>query len=759
MSDSISIESISDTLETQDSNDAKSMIELPISSTITNIKKTKISITTDKQQMIQQFKLNHGLFLNGSSIEPSKQAIIDSGYLDINVFEEEPVVYTSINDPLCPTNLLAYNNINVGFNYNIQLSDVCINFPIAEITYKGNLLESFSKCTDNEKKLHMMYGHFLAMKFLVGGQLFIKGINLSTSEQIDVLKFDLFKAYNSAKYSRNIPFNNIFDLNLLPRIETLDGKKLSTHEELSIWMNNLYQKKVIEIISYEDIIPISQLRDITFSSDIFENFNEKQPGIANFGGKLSLEDWVGDSLHDNLMSWASNYRLFQGLVFNKNNEIEISKKFAINFIDELPKVKQSDKNYLKAIKPSTKLEVNLISNNILTIKNFNSHPFIKSNVKSYGNYNHVLIKFEKYEIFLNKDNIKLSKEFEESIEKALDSMNPFEALQDIFNEYGHFFPLKIVLGRSLKSIIPNNSSNTINDHIDLKPPIFESIKPHLDKLNISYFLTQKGNIVEENNLSNWINNSKNLEIIEFDNIIPLYEVLKAVQRKKIEKIFVNDFKIIMTGITDLRDLNNNNVEYYKHINVEPTLDDDNYRVFGSIISKNYSKLEEFFVNFGLCEFNGFYAIISKLIETSINISECYVLWMIVGNPSKLSVFSPNNRVCKVTCFEKSITYQPNKTKYYIEPPLQLSRGYVISVHTYDPSTDYEHIVKLDSWKHGAINVQMVKPTIEVNDIDISVCILTSVHKRLKIDVGNEISSECSFDLLGYILTENNYNEN
>ncbi|CAG8702194.1 4167_t:CDS:1, partial [Funneliformis mosseae] len=713
-----------------------------------------ISLTTDKQQMIRQFKLNHDLILNRSSIQPSKQALVDNGDFDfdISLFKKEPLVYTSINDSLG-----LINNNNVAGSKN--LSDICINFPIAEIKYKGNLLKSASKYTYDEKTLQDMYGHFLAMKFLVGGQLFIKGINSTATTQIDILKFDLFRAYYSAKYSRNIPFDNLFDLNLLPRIETLDGKLLYTHEELSNWMNNLYQKKVIELISYEELIPISQLTS-SKSLDNFENFNELKLGIANFDKKLSFEDWVGDSLHDNLMSWASNFHLFQGLIFNKNNEIEISKKIAINFINELPKVNPSDKNYLKVIKPSTKLEVNLISNNIFTIKNLHSFPFIKSNVKGYGNYNHILIKFEEYEIFLNKDNINPTKEFEEAIEKALDSMNPFEALQKIFDEYGHLFPQRIVLGRSLKNITSNNSSNSIIEHIDLKPSIFESIKPHLDKLNISYLLTQKGKIVEENNWSNWIKNSKNLEIIEFDNIVSFYEVLKAVQRKKIDDILVNDFKIIMTGITDLRDLDNKNVEHYKRINVEPRLKDDDYRVFGSIITKNYSKLKEFYVNFGLCEFNGFYALISKLIvETSINIAECYVLWMVVGNPSKLSAFSPNNRECKVKCFEKSFTYQPNKSNYNIELPLKLSHGNVIFVHTYDSSTNYEHIVKLDSWKDSAINIQMVKATNDSIDINLSICILTSGHKKLKIDNTNEVSSECSFDLLGYILTAGFYNEN
>src|SRR5207248_4307906 len=115
-------------------------------------------------------------------------------------------------------------------------------------------------------------------------------------------------------------------------------------------------------------------------------------------------------------------------------------------------------------------------------------------------------------------------------------------------------------------------------------------------------------------LTNWIQDTNNyLEIIEFDDIIPLYKILGVEKQKKIENILNNNhLRIIMTGITDLKDLDNNNVEHYKRINVESPLEDENYEVFGSIISEKYSKLEGFYVNFGLYDFNGFYAIIKKL---------------------------------------------------------------------------------------------------------------------------------------------------
>ncbi|CAB4423115.1 unnamed protein product [Rhizophagus irregularis] len=50
------------------------------------------------QEIIQKLKLNHGLFLNDYIIKPSEQAIYDDdGELDMSLYDEQPLVYTSIN--------------------------------------------------------------------------------------------------------------------------------------------------------------------------------------------------------------------------------------------------------------------------------------------------------------------------------------------------------------------------------------------------------------------------------------------------------------------------------------------------------------------------------------------------------------------------------------------------------------------------------------------------------------------------------------
>ncbi|EXX62872.1 hypothetical protein GLOIN_2v1773839 [Rhizophagus irregularis DAOM 181602=DAOM 197198] len=536
---------------------------------------------------------------------------------------------------------------------------------------------------------------------------------------------------------------------------------------------------MIDIISYDNLISISQLRlnKSLVDSDL-ETFKEKQPGVVNFKEKLSLKKWVEDAVNDNLIIWTKNFGLFQGLIINNNDEIEISKKIPVNII-KIPEANSINKSYLKLIKPSTKLEFTLFSNHIFS-ENLSTFPFIKNNDKTYKGYNHVLVKCEKREILLNTDSIKPTKkfegirtksripEFEQSMEKALNGMKPLKVLQDIFDEYGHLFPKRIVLGRYFKNILQDLSSpNTFNDVND-----YNKILETLDDLNISYLLTQNGRIIEKNDLHDWIQNNENLEIVEFDNIIPLYEILGIEQQRRIDDILKDNYRIIMTGVTDLKDLNNDDDDHYKRIDFELSFESENYQVFGSIFSKNKSILkrsEEIYVNFGLYDFNGFYAIMKKIKETSIDITECYVSWVVIGKPSQLSVFSPSNRELQVDYIKKTIKLQPDNDKlnYTFDSSFTLHEEYTIFVHANDLSISYEpnNIIKIVEWNERFINVQ-IESAYETansdhedndcleNEIDLHICILSTNCRYLKIDNAKE---ECPLNIVGYILDKENFN--
>ncbi|PKY26105.1 hypothetical protein RhiirB3_441297, partial [Rhizophagus irregularis] len=664
---------------------------------------TTLKSIIKQQLMIQQFNLNHRLFLNRYSIEPSKQAVFtEDGELNISLYEGQPLVYTSIND----RNSLELDD-------SLRPSDICINFPVADITYTFDLSESFSNFMDDDKgKLCEIYGHLFPRKILIGGKLFI-----------DNLKSFLLKlVHDSTRYKKEISFDNLSALDFFPKILTSDGINLDTREKLTDLMNNLFHDDRVEIISYNNLVPISQLKSETILLE-----DEIQPGVANFKEKLTLENWVKNSKY---ARWVEEFQLLRGLIIDQSSETRISNENAIDLIN-ISDVNSNDKFYLKIVKPTTILEEILINNNIISTnsdEDISTFPFIKvSDDLSYEDRVHFLVKGERHNILLNRINIKPSEKFQQAIEKALESMEQLIHLQEVFDEYGHLIPLNITLGKSLKNTIENSSH--ILKRIDLASPVFESLKSHLADFSIPCLLTQKGDIVEENDLSKWIQNTKNdLEIIEFDNIIPLYDILEVEQKKKIDIILNkgNNFKIIMTGSTDLKD---SDITKQIIISIEPSLKNKNYEIFGSIISKNNSRLKDIFVTFGSYEIDKFTATI-KTSNRNVNIKECNILWMMIGNPSKLSVFSPNNREIHVGYVKQSIKLQRKNSSYSVKTSHKLFQGYGISINCFRPIN-----IKFAGWSKNCVHLNISNSGIDFNhiqpNVEIAVCTLHS-------DLGNSL---------------------
>ncbi|RGB40046.1 hypothetical protein C1646_800907 [Rhizophagus diaphanus] len=700
------------------------------------------SSLSKQKQIIQQFNLNHGLFLNGYNIEPSKQAVFtEDGELNMRLYEGQPLVYTSINDRNSRINLLDFNSDDndVKLDESLRPSDICINFPVAEITYTADLSKTFSNFINDDKgKLYDMYGHHFPRKIFIGGKLFIDGLKSFTSTQIDIFITYLTWIYNTAKYGKEIPFNNLSALNFFPKILTPDGINLNSHEKLTKWMNDLYQDDTVEIISYNNLVPIYQLK-----SDTISLVEEIQPGVANFKEKLTLENWINNTKY---IRWVKEFQLHRGLIIDKKLKLRISKENAIDLIN-IPNVNSSDKFCLRIVKPATTLDDTLIDNNVFSDnEDISSFPFIKvSDDLSHEDYAHFLVKCEQYKVLLNRDNIKPSEKFKLIIERALEDMKPLIFLQEIFENYGHFIPLSMILGKSLKNTIENSSHTS--KRIDLESPVFESLISHLADFNIPCLLTPKGDdIIEGNRLSEWVQNINNdLEIIEFNNIIPLYDILEVKQKKEIDIILNkrNNFRIIMTGSIDLK---YSDITKQLIVGIRPPVEKKNYEIFGSIVSKNNSKkLKDIFVTFGSYEIDQFTATIRT--TKKINIKDYYILWMMIGNPSELSVFGPNNREIQVEYVKQSIKLQHNNS-YSITTSHQLSQGYDVSIKCFKPIE-----IKFAGWSKNCVhlnisNTKSIKS--DIDNVEIAICVLNSGHEKSWIDINAKKYS------IGCILTENNY---
>jgi hypothetical protein len=712
-------------------------------------------------QMIEKYKLNHGLFTDGYSIKLSKQAAVLTESIKIENFItlddiQQSSVYISIND-----------SNSMSFNEDLKPSEICINLSLSGITLNVDYIKSL---TIHEKEI---YDHLVfAKKYTMGQKLFIDDLSSYTSQQINTFKLFLIWALDSAKSvinDINDQFSDFFILNFFPKIRTLDEKSLNNPEELIKWIKNLYKEgEGYDVIFYNDFIPLSEL-----NFDMSSFANGKQPGVVNFKEKMSLEMWIGYSLYSNLIKWIKEFNLLQGLIIKKGLNSKSSDKIAFNFVD-IPNIDIINKSYVEFITRTTMLEELFLSKRIFSVKDVESFQFVKEIItpddvyKTYCGY--LMVKSEQYVISLN-DSIKPSEDFKQAVEKALESINPFTDLQKVFDEYGQLFPTRIVLGKLYRNTLREFCiSENANKKEDLGANPFETLKPYLEDTNTTLFLTGKYDIcVKANTLSNLSNYTNDrLEIVELDNLVSTHRLLEIEQQNKIDNLMnmKDDLKIIMAGIDDLRDLHFAKDGCYKDIDTKVRFNEFNgvnFYIFGSIISKDNTKVEDVFIQFLINRHDGFSALIIPLSETSAYIKECYILWMIVGIPSKLNVFSPRNRELHFNFiieedvkfrFDDDDSYYPIKTSH------QLKKGDFVFVNAYIP-IGYD--VKFVKWSKNTIYIKVFKDYVVSEDFpihddddgirDVRICVFPSDYKVLKFDNRNE---ECCLDLIGHTLTDENF---
>ncbi|GES99674.1 piwi domain-containing protein [Rhizophagus clarus] len=717
--------------------------------------------------LIKELKLDHGLFMDGNSMKLGEQPVVRIESLELEnarsyrEYEDiRPSVYISIND-----------GNTKSFNEAIKPSELCIDLPTSDYTYSINDVGSL-KSSNIEKDT---YNHMLfAKQFTVGQKLFIDDLSSYTPKQINTFKLLLIWALDSAKSIIKGQFSDYFFLNFFPNIRTLNGKKLNNPEELIRWMNDLYGGEDIEAIYYDDFVPLSE-SDL----DISTFTNSKQPGIVNFKEKMSLEMWIGNSLCSNLIRWVMKFHFLQGLIikkdFCKGIILEFSDRTALNFVN-VPDIEIINKSYVEIIIPKTSLEDLFINRNMYSVKDVQSFQFAKDiitpeDVFNVGYLGYLMVKCEQYVITLNVT--KLSKEFKQAAENAIESMNPITDLQNLFDEYGQAFPTRIVLGKLYRfplriyNLAKNSSSLTRKEELGETP--FESLKPYLDCFDVTHFFKDddgKVTTIEAEclqNLSNYTDD--NLGIVEFDNVISTHHLLDMEQQNKIDTILnvKDNYKIIMTGIDDLKELEiTKNNRYRKEIYTKVVFEETNFKFFGTIISKDNSKVEDYFVIFFMNSRNGFFVSITPLSESSIDIRECYVLWMIVGIPSKVNVFSPRNRELHVNyTIKEQITFRldDDDSYYPIKTLFQLTKGDTIFVNTYFPVIGYG--LKFVNWSKDFIYLQLFKDHIASEDyydnrtliINVHICVMPSDHKVLKLDNSNE---EYCVDLIGCTLSDENF---
>ncbi|CAG8499798.1 646_t:CDS:2 [Acaulospora morrowiae] len=725
-------------------------------------------MSEDNRKLIQELQLNHGLtYINGEFI-PSEEAILSNdGKLTIEKYFGEPLVIIK------KSGFLGRNAI--------------VLFPIARVTYYSQCRSDIIShiitgdiITIPTKK----YGEFVATKVLVGGKLIIRNYGDMTDSQRNVLKSHIIWALDSVRNSKKNVFQN-FSLSIGKfnfHIFEYDSSRLfESPIELMNWMKEVYEDKKVKLISYEDVIPISLINPYTF-----ESFSTSE-SLHIPEKKIGLNKWIGDVVSVNLVTWIEKFNLNNGLSIDLNKSIIPGKEAAVDFI-RVPEVLSKNELYVQAIEPNTDTENFLLENNLLyTIKSFCSFPFFdqftedlinkmgyisRKQIPTNGErFIHYIIRIEKVELLLDTRFIEPTIDFRNAIQNALDQLKPYQALKKVFGDFGYLWPQKVILGEVLRKTCSSTSKfnpaecSLLYKHKLLEKKIEElilSYAPSLLDENFS-FSDSHGHTVRKEELNDWVNSHGDIrkyDIVGFDEPIALYKILESEQQKEIELVLNErrDDKILLSGLTEYGNLNTNVSEHIR-IRLKESLDNREYEVFGTVIDENNHRIEDCAAKFGLYDYRGF----SAIIKTGSNFvsRKRRIVWIIVGKPSLLGVFSPrlrkNRKIKTFKTVLKPEDLNPNKETISIRSPLPLIEDSLVLIHTSKKHFDFDSIIQfeLKEWSHNFLHLKAFLWSVqekvtnldssqlsEINsfrEITLSVCIISpNSEKVVVIDCSDEL---------------------
>ncbi|CAG8598198.1 15310_t:CDS:2 [Gigaspora margarita] len=732
----------------------------------------KFNDSSEDQKIVKAWRLNHGLYLAGNNLLPSKRKILgNNGKLDIVTYSGEPLVYITVNDSSdrpksfwdklrnCYPEFSSTKESPVN---DIFEADVCLLFPIAEITYTGMTNKGFKHDLNSKEGAFITdnyaeYGHFFAKKLLAGGKLILRNLANAKSVQIEQLKSHLAWALDSYHSQRENPFEDvlIFDF---PIIETTNKNSLKNPKDLAKWIRHLYEDNVVEIISYEEIIPILTFLEnvkYIYNSDAF--INRLIPGISNKHQEITLKDWIDDIPLRNLLTWISKFPFRRGMLIDQFG-ISLANNQVLTFTQS-PIVSKRNNHYLQLIHPETRMEEILLRNNIT--HKLSSIPFIEYNPTTRIDNVYLFLHNEKIEIFLDQCVAPLPV-FKKAVEDAVRSFHPYRALQEVFNEFGYFLPKSVVLGNQLGEILKkqmNTSSHTL-----IKKTFVASSQVDIDKIlectedyDLNYLLTPNGQVVMMNQIFDWFNeieNNEHLNLIRIDQIIPLYKILNYNLQNKIEIILENwlDSRILLTGVKSF-DMDDNSKESYVRINFDEhsVLDSCSYDVFGFVFDNKDIRSENCAVNFGLFDCYGFSAFITVKDSAAKNIKGWHIIWMIVGKPSLMGTFSENQRETNIA-FQKvfvdlTMCYDDF---FYISLSSALSKDCIILFSTsYSPNDQPELNFKIIRWFKDVLKLK--------SDTAFSNICVVYPHEEMafNVDFGDKL---VAYNLFGHNLDTNDYDQ-
>ncbi|KAF0370203.1 Serine/threonine protein kinase [Gigaspora margarita] len=744
-------------------------------------------------QIIKAWKLNHGLYLAGNNFITSNEIILGfNGVLSISIHSVKPIIYEVVAEsrekPESPWIKLRdtypmFDSLTKDeSSNNISETDTYILFPIAEVTYTGlSIIESNNEEKTFTNKDYIDYGQLFSRKRLSGGKLIIRNFANAKPTQVIHLKLHLVWALDAIYSQKENPFKDATNFDF-PMIETTNQKILKTPKDLNEWIKRIYDDNLVEIVSYEEVVPI-----FTFLENVYYTYNSESfinrlvPGISNKHKEITFENWIGDIdiLSKNLVTWVYKFHLNRGMSVDQFG-ISLPNKHAFTFTQS-PIITENNDHYLQCIQPKTCIEEILLRSNI--IYNLDSIPFVMYN----DDNNAELIEKIIY-LFLCNERIKISLDkcvmplpgFKKAVEGAINNSKPYKALQEVFNDFGYFLPKAIFLGNQLKEILlkrtnmQSNKSFIASFQASSQSDIDKILEQHaLKDLDFNYLLTSNGQIIKLNQIFNWFveygNDYENFKKIRMEQIIPLYKILDYKLQKNVEIILKNrlDTRILLTGIKNFNVEKGCNKTYFRiNFGKLSALDNNSYNVFGLVYDDKDARSESCAVRFDLFDCYGFSAFISFKDNIAKSIDEWYVIWMVIGKPSLLGTFSTKHRESNTAFHTTRVNLKEcNENIVNVSLPFTLTKNCVASFSaSYLPSNNPPKLnFRLLKWSKDTLKLKIIRIINEkdsgqyhLSSFNLNTCIIYPCNVvDFKTDIGKK---SVIYGLFGDNLFTNDYDQ-
>ncbi|CAG8482224.1 7243_t:CDS:2 [Dentiscutata heterogama] len=313
------------------------------------------------------------------------------------------------------------------------------------------------------------------------------------------------------------------------------------------------------------------------------------------------------------------------------------------------------------------------------------------------------------EMVFENENIKPSEKFEISVKEALNHYNPYHKLIEIFENYGYFFPKRIVFGYKLyrmchlimKNDLPKQNTKWINfnNSIEYNKILneWESLIKSGSDFDTSYLASIDGNYILINNIKEWMSLLKSdpdsSRIINWKELYPLYKILNEHQQTEIEFILGIDDqtekfgikeRVLITGVIPVKD----SIHEYR-VKFLNRLSSSNYKMFGKLVSQNGEVINLASIKFQSTNIFGFSVIIENYDITSKNIN-FQIAWMLIGLPSEIGFYSLDTRNIPIMALNSyQFTCIKKNSIITLKVPENLPENSIMCTNFIYPTTDYK----------------------------------------------------------------------